>query len=465
MKLTHTQKLTAALVILAVLLALTALIVSFAGGAVRPRQLHAGSGKLAGPDLPQLSFDGYPTEEQEKELSALNPRLNSYYERSPGYSQALLPFFESSTREILSAHNGGNQVYSPLNLYMALSMAAEITGGSTRGQILDLLGAPDIEALREQSGDIWLSSSFSMYGSQTDLNNSFWLNNSIDYKQETLNILADSHFAESFSGQPGTEEYNGLLRDWTNEKTHDLLADSVEGLSMEPDMLMVLMSTVYFKGTWADAFDEGLTAEDTFHAPDGDIRCGFMHSSRQGVYYRGEHFGAAKLHTTGGERMTFILPDEDSGIDQLLGEGSGLWDFFGWLIRRGSDINVPDWESSSGALINLSLPRFDVSSDNELTELLKVLGLTEMFDPEAGDFGPLTQEDIPAYISEVNHAARVMVDEEGCTAASYVEMYAEAMGAVAPPEEEIDFTLDRPFILLIETRDGMPLFAGVVNRP
>ena len=57
-----------------------------------------------------------------------------------------------------------------------------------------------------------------------------------------------------------------------------------------------------------------------------------------------------------------------------------------------------------------------------------------------------------------------MVDEEGCTAASYVEI-GMALGAAAQPEEIIDFTLDRPFIFVIHTTDGMPLFAGVVNRP
>ena len=87
-----------------------------------------------------------------------------------------------------------------------------------------------------------------------------------------------------------------------------------------------------------------------------------------------------------------------------------------------------------------------------------------MFDYNVSNFEPLMHNDIPAYISEVNHAARVMVDEEGCTAASYVQMDAEA-GAAAPPAKEVDFILDRPFIFIIQTGDGMPLFAGVVNHP
>lgn len=38
-------------------------------------------------------------------------------------------------------------------------------------------------------------------------------------------------------------------------------------------------------------------------------------------------------------------------------------------------------------------------------------------------------------------------------------------GAAAPPEEEMDFVLDRPFLFAITGYDGLPLFVGVVNQP
>ncbi|MBQ9544053.1 MAG: hypothetical protein IJV00_02865 [Clostridia bacterium] len=40
-----------------------------------------------------------------------------------------------------------------------------------------------------------------------------------------------------------------------------------------------------------------------------------------------------------------------------------------------------------------------------------------------------------------------------------------ACGAGMPPEEEVDFVLDRPFIFSITAEDGLPLFVGEVNRP
>ena len=292
MKLTGSQKLTLVLIILAVLLAVTAAIVAFGGGTTGgtvggTKPLFTGSAKLAGPAIPKLSFESYPTEEQEKELSDVTSRVDAFREELPRHAEALAPFFEKSTRQILSGHGGENQIYSPLNLYMALSMVAEITDGSTRGQILDLLGAPDIESLRDQSEGLWLMSSLNLYGGETDLANSIWLNNTIDYKQETLDILAGDHFAESFRGQPGTEEYNKLLQDWTNEKTRNLLEDSANSLEMPPETLLTLMSTVYFKASWHDMFPEDLTAAGTFHAPQGDIEHDFMHQGFSGGYCLG----------------------------------------------------------------------------------------------------------------------------------------------------------------------------------
>ena len=56
----------------------------------------------------------------------------------------------------------------------------------------------------------------------------------------------------------------------------------------------------------------------------------------------------------------------------------------------------------------------------------------------------------------------VQIDEEGVKAAAYIEL--PGAGAAAPPEEIVDFVLDRPFLFVIEN-DNIPLFAGCVNNP
>ena len=56
-----------------------------------------------------------------------------------------------------------------------------------------------------------------------------------------------------------------------------------------------------------------------------------------------------------------------------------------------------------------------------------------------------------------------MVDEEGCEAAAYTMM--ATSGSAAPPDEEVDFTLDRPFLFSITGLENLPLFVGTVQNP
>lgn len=111
--------------------------------------------------------------------------------------------------------------------------------------------------------------------------------------------------------------------------------------------------------------------------------------------------------------------------------------------------------------IHYSVPKFDISSQIRLSEGLKNLGITDVFDMKKSDFSPLT--DSPVFVSEANHAARVVIDEDGCTAAAFTEIL--NAGAALPPEDEMDFIVDRPFIFAVTSDTSQPLFIGTVNDP
>ena len=114
-------------------------------------------------------------------------------------------------------------------------------------------------------------------------------------------------------------------------------------------------------------------------------------------------------------------------------------------------------------MVHLSVPKFDISSDMELTQQLKNLGITDIFLPGTADFSPIIPENDGGCVDQVKHAARVAIDEEGVTAAAFTVILRD--GAGMPPSDEMDFVLDRPFLFVIESQDGLPLFAGVVNQP
>lgn len=375
-------------------------------------------------------------------------KLREYYDASID----LTSFYKTGMKEFLSGREGENTIYSPLNLYMALAMLAEVTEGESRAQVLSVLGVASIEQLRKDVVSVW-NSNYSDDGQVTSiLANSLWLNENISYKKESLALLADTYYASSFSGNPEEEAYSQALRDWLNEQTGDLLKDAVEGVALNPSTVVALASTIYFKARWSNEFSEAWTKPDVFYG-ETETTCDFMNQSNSGTYYWGEQFSAVskRFHDyRGGCEMTFVLPDEGITPEELLSDPEVTEFLFGNGV----------WENQKGLTINLSVPKFDVNSDIDLTGGLQNLGITDVFSPTEADFSGITDE--PAYVTGATHSARVMIDEEGCTAAAFTLMLC---GGAMPPEDEVDFVLNRPFLFMITSETGMPLFIGIVNQP
>lgn len=374
-------------------------------------------------------------------------------DQKEGYAEGLTSFFDRSIRQFLTGAEGENRVYSPLNVYMALAMLAELTEGESRQQILDLLGTQDLEALRTQAAALW-NANYSNDGANTSiLASSLWLRDDMQFVPSTMDTLARVYYTSSYQGPMGSEEMNRALQDWLNEQTGGLLTEQSGGVELDPDTILALATTIYFQAKWSDQFSESATQPAAFHGLSGDVTCDFMHQRKSGAYCWGERFSAASLPLTSGGAMWFLLPDEGVTVDELLEDPEAM-DF---LLSGGQ------WEQQKHLTINMSVPKFDVSSDLNLAEGLQALGVTDVFDPEASDFSPATIEADGIYVSKVAHAVRVMIDELGCTAAAYTVIATE--GAGMPPEEEVDFTLDRPFLFVVTGAENVPLFAGVVHQP
>lgn len=370
--------------------------------------------------------------------------------------ESLSPFFAASCKEFLSGGSGKNLVWSPINGYIALATLAETTGGDTRQQILDLLGAESLELLRTQVGAIW-ESVYQNDGKEISvLANSLWLDSRLTYEQEAMNDLAYYHYTSVYQGTFGSEETDKAMQTWLNDNTGGLLKESVDSITLSPETVLALVSAVYFQSKWSTAFSAGQNTQDLFHAPGGDMTCTYMNRKEaQMYYYWGDSFGAVSLGLKNGSRMWLILPDEDKTTGDVLSEGQYLEMITGANVYR---------ETSGKYLkVNLSMPKFDIRSSGDLKTGLQKLGITQVFDMETADFSPSLGNSSPVFVSSVNQAARVTVDEEGVKAASYIEM--PTAGAAPPPEEIIDFILDRPFLFVIASADGLPLFAGLVNQP
>ena len=378
------------------------------------------------------------------ERRARNSAASSVSGATDDYLRAVLP-------ALLTAGEGENAVCSPVSVYMALSMLAEITDGDTRAQILSLLGAESIEALRETAEKVW-AANYQNDGAVTSvLADSLWLSDSMDYNSNTLARLADSYYASAFRGEMGSEAFNEALQSWINEQTGGLLKESADGLSLAPETVIALVSTIYFRAKWGSEFSKSATADGIFHAPDGDVTHEFMHETMESTYYAADNFAAVGKYLQGSGTMWFLLPDEGVTPEELL--TGGAVDFL--LSQENAE--------SKYMTIDLSVPKFDVSADTELSDALRSLGVTDVFAADTADFSPLMDNADGIFLSQAKHAARVAIDEEGVIAAAYTVM--AAAGAAMPPDERVEFTLDRPFLFAVTGESGEVLFAGIVNTP
>ena len=163
------------------------------GGCGRGSGALAQGGRLPGGHLcpanrplPQLvprpdPMDYLDADTQEVDFDAYSAAEEAYQESQAALEQERatptdwIAFLKRALPVFLSGKEGENAAYSPLNVYMALAMLAEVTDGESRQQILDLLGSNSLEDTREQAKAVWEGAYQDDGATATILASSVWL--------------------------------------------------------------------------------------------------------------------------------------------------------------------------------------------------------------------------------------------------------------------------------------------------
>ena len=221
---------------------------------------------------------------------------------------------------------------------------------------------------------------------------------------------------------------------------------------VRPDTSLVLVSTVYFKGSWLYPFAKAATAPGDFHLADGtNASVPLMHQSHRLPYSAGDGFGLLELPYKGRDlAFDVILPNEGVSLDKVEGELSLIH------VQRAIDrLGERD--------VLLTLPKFKVTAGTELSDALSGLGMTKAFEPGA-DFSGIDGTH-SLFLSKVIHQVVVTLDEEGTEAAAGTAVVMTRSLAVRRPEPLV-FRVDKPFLYLIrDVKTGAFLFMGRVADP
>jgi len=242
------------------------------------------------------------------------------------------------------------------------------------------------------------------------------------------------------------------INGWVNEATRGRIPTLVKPEDLHPDLIMILMNAVYFKGEWQARFDPAQTREAPFTLADGQRKpVPMMSRSGEILYLRAADFQAVSLPYAGEQwSMLLFLPGPESSLAKfaanLTPENWGRW-----------------MASLSPEKGELAMPRFRMEYETELKEPLTALGMGTAFSDHA-DFRRLVEPGRgPTYIEKVRHKTFLEVNEEGTEASAATSVHIVKRGGPSVP---FKLVIDRPFFCALrENRTGTLLFAGAVYDP
>ena len=355
----------------------------------------------------------------------------------------------------LVGKSGGNLVFSPASIELALAMARAGANGQTASQMDAVLhlaadGGDGMNSLDQALAN--LSGTFKDdAGKDVQLKlriaNAPFAQRGMPLEKAYLETLATRFgaglrlvdFKQDAAG--ACKLINGWVSDQTEKRIPKLLA------SLDPDTRLVLVNAIYLKAPWQTAFLETATVPAPFTTASGtQVSVPTMNNTFGGRYASGSGWQAAELPYVGGSlAMTIVVPDDMATFEKTL--------------------NGSTWAQITAGLgyseVQLSLPRFRTETRAELGALLPGMGMTDAFDPTKADFSGITKAE-QLFISQVVHQANISVDEKGTEAAAAT---AVVMKATAMPQFK-KLVVDKPFIFAVrDTKTGAILFLGRIADP
>lgn len=344
-----------------------------------------------------------------------------------------------------------NSFYSPHSLLSALGMCAAGAKNSTLDALTDLLEIP-ADPFEQKSYFRSLVAEAAVSNKPYELTtaNALWPQKGLNFFPEFSETVG-----QDYGGSFNEVDYENdpdaavvKINGWCNEATRGKIPTIIERDFINKDTLLILTNAIYFLGKWKKQFNKKLTTDESFRGVTGKIPT--MHQSGDATYGETKEFQALNLPYEGDDLAMLILLPEGSTetIDQNLGAAyeAGL-----------ASLHYEE-------MVNVSLPRFELTTKYKLGKTLCELGAGVAFSDSA-DFSGITPDDA-LKISEVVHKAFVKCDEEGTEAAAATAVGMMRCTSVRMPAPPKVFNADHPFVFFIHNvKTNTVLFCGRVVNP
>ncbi len=233
--------------------------------------------------------------------------------------------------------------------------------------------------------------------SKLNIANSVWFrDNGFTAEKTFLQKNADYYGAAAYKSP-----FDGkTLRDINNrvKKNTDGKIEKIID-SIDSDAVMYLINTVLFDAEWENIYKKDEVGDGAFTAIDSTKKTvPMMYSEEHSYLDDGKATGFIKPYKNG-YGFAALLPNEDISLSDYVASVTGK--SFIDTIKKAKDIPV-----------ETEIPKFSYDYDIEMNSALKVLGMTNPFEPSKADFSAFGASDSDnIFISRVLHKAYIAVDE------------------------------------------------------
>jgi serpin B len=384
------------------------------------------------------------------------PVINQLPRALTGTEQVMVSASNAFGIRLLGEVNGSfadsNVFLSPLSASMALGMTMNGAVGTTFEEMRAALGF-GTQSYAELNATY--QSLIEMLRG-LDPHVQFTIANAIFYRNAFASEIEPAFLAESeefFDAEVGgldfgTPQALAAVNDWAKEQTNGKIPRILD--EIRPEIVMLLMNAIYFKGDWRHAFHPDETHDLPFTTHTGEV-VQAKTMRRKGGFRAGQGAGATVIELPyGGDAfvMTILLPDEGIAID----------DFVASLTAEYWHTTTANLNDSEGELY---LPKFKLAWEDTLNDELKQMGMVQAFIPDGADFTRISQSmGRHLYIDFVKQKAFVDVNEVGTEAAAVTVV---GVGVTSAPPS---FRVNRPFVFALRERlSGTILFLGKIVKP
>lgn len=353
--------------------------------------------------------------------------------------------FESTT----STNDNRNIIFSPPSIWSALMTLYFGANGHTAVQLSRVL----------RIGDAGKGNALAAY---FDVKNKYKSLNNANYTMRVANkIYFDNNAAtgtciemlksevERINIARDPESVRLLINKWVENQTNCKIKDLIPRGALTRTTRMVIANAAYFKGLWQHPFRPKFTEKANFFVrPTISTTVDMMRQEDTLPYAATSSLNCAAVELPyAGQDYSMIILLPKTTLEELVPK----------LTRQALD---QLYNEMSPSLVRVVIPKLKSEETIELSNILRNLGIRDVFDNSAVDLSGFTSDDNSA-VQSVLHKAFIEVNEEGTEAA------AATSGITAYSLNHYEsFLANRPFLYFVRSNvDNAILFMGAFRKP